>query len=412
MPFRMEIAIAIVLVIGFALVAFVLMRVVPQLVSTQVASQAEAQESRLAEREARLQQAQSDNASRQNSDLLRLNEERLKQETARGEELLKARQGEIDRNLEEIKKELLRVREFVTNTDQERAKSISSLAAVTQQSNEINEALRQGTSKLNETLAGGQSRGQWGERMAEDVLRVAGFIEGINYRKQHSLEDGGRPDFTFLLPDERVLHMDVKFPLASYSRFIDASTDVERDKATKDFLRDVKQRITEVTTRSYIDPANGTLDYAIVFIPNEQVYGFIQENDSSLVDFALKNRVVICSPLTLFAVLAVIRQSLENFRLAQRTDEILSVLGNFNKQWDNYKDHMDKLGVSLDRAQKVYSELTTTRTNMLDRQVRKVEELRQADGHQLTTGEEVIDAEITVEALDVQIELDELVSGD
>ena len=60
-------------------------------------------------------------------------------------------------------------------------------------------------------------RGQWGERMAEDVLRLAGFVENVNYRKQVQIEGGtGRPDYTFELPKGHVLYMDVKFPLAAY----------------------------------------------------------------------------------------------------------------------------------------------------------------------------------------------------
>jgi DNA recombination protein RmuC len=200
--------------------------------------------------------------------------------------------------------------------------------------------------------------------------------------------------------------MDVKFPLASYQRYVDAATDAERERTAKDFLRDVKQRITEVTTREYIDPATGTLDYTLVFIPNEQVYGFIQEQDPSVIDYALENRVVICSPLTLFAVLAVIRQAMENFRLAKRTDEILSVLGSFNKQWEAYKRQMSKLGNAIASTQRNYEELEGKRTRALDRQVKKVEDLR-SKGGALEAGETTDEP-----AADVDSELRELAAGD
>ena len=68
-------------------------------------------------------------------------------------------------------------------------------------------------------------RGQWGERIAEDVLRLSGFLEGVNYLRQHTLTDsGGRPDYTFLMPNGLVMHMDVKFPLDNYLRFLDAES--------------------------------------------------------------------------------------------------------------------------------------------------------------------------------------------
>ena len=83
--------------------------------------------------------------------------------------------------------------------------------------------------------------GQWGERMAEDVLRLAGFTEHVNYRKQTQVAGGtGRPDYTFDLPKGHVLYMDVKFPLASYLRYLEVGTDAERQAHLKRFLADVR----------------------------------------------------------------------------------------------------------------------------------------------------------------------------
>ena len=305
---------------------------------------------------------------------LTLADARLKTETARGEEQLKSRQRDIDTGMRNIAQALEKMTGFVQAVDKKRSDSILELATVTT-------ALMETTSRLDQALAGGQTRGQWGERMAEDVLRVAGFIEGVNFRKNRQIDAGTtRPDFTFLLPQERVLHMDVKFPLAGYLRFLEADTDSSRTAATKEFLTDVRQRIKEVTTRDYIDPGNGTLDYMLVFIPNEQVYGFIHQQDASIADEALRQRVVLCSPLTLFAVLAVMRQAMENFRLEQHANEILAALGAFNKQWTNFKEAMDGVGRRIEQTQKAYDIMSGTRVRQLDRQVTRVERLRQEAG--------------------------------
>ena len=84
-------------------------------------------------------------------------------------------------------------------------------------------ALAKTAGDLNSVLSSSQARGQWGERMAEDMLRAAGFIEGINYEKQDTITGGGRPDYTFLMPPDRVLYMDVKFPLDSYAKYVGAT---------------------------------------------------------------------------------------------------------------------------------------------------------------------------------------------
>ncbi|HLI33389.1 MAG TPA: DNA recombination protein RmuC [Solirubrobacteraceae bacterium] len=302
------------------------------------------------------------------------NKSLLAQETARGEEQLKARQQEIDRTLGEVRRELEGLREFVLTVDKQRGQSIVELATVTRESGRQTELLRQETKRLNEVLSGAQSRGQWGERMAEDVLRLAGMIEGVQYEKQRALGDGARPDFTFLIEGKR-LNMDVKTPMAHYQRYLSAASDAERAAEARAFRADVRARISEVRGRDYIDPEAGTLDYVLVFIPNEQVYAFLHENDPDLIDEALAQRVVLCSPLTLFAVLAVIRQAAENFRFAKRTDEVLRALGAFGAEWRKFKDQMGKLERALESARRAYDALAGTRTRQLDRRLERIGEL-------------------------------------
>ncbi len=304
----------------------------------------------------------------------------LEQGTARGEEQLKARRAEIDQGLAEVRKELGTLRELVREVDRKRGESLVKLETVTRESKQQTELLRSETGRLNEVLSGAQTRGQWGERMAEDVLRVAGFIEGVQYRKQQQIAGGAsRPDFTFFVQGQ-LLNMDVKTPMVEYQRYLTCSTDQEREAATRAFKRDVRARIREVGTRDYIDPEGGTLDYMLIFIPNEQVYGFIHEHDPDLLDEALQRKVVLCSPLTLFAILAVIRQASENFKLAQQTNEILQALGGFNKQWGMFKDQMSKVDRALETSRRAYAELMDTRTRQLDRQVERVDDLRVSAG--------------------------------
>lgn len=369
---------------------------------------AELEQKRLAHEQAlenRLLEAQTTMVDRQAETFLKLATSQLKQVGDANQQSLKQRQGEIDKGLSGLREELEKVRQFVTKTDSERVRSISEVSQAIRESRGVTEALRQDTIKLNEALAGGQSRGQWGERVADDVLRVAGFIEGVNYKKQQTTSGGNRPDFTFLLPDDRRLHMDVKMPMAAFKRYLDAPGEAERDTAAKEFLRDTKERIKEVTTRDYINPDEGTLDYTLVFIPNEQVYGFIHERDPEIVDFALNRHVVICSPLTLFAVLAVIRQSAENFRLESRTKDIQAAIVQFQGQWSKFKEQMDRVGGAIKQTNDRWTALVTTRTNQLDRQIAKVDRLR--------SGEDAADEHLIAEHVAlVEDEIFELASGD
>jgi DNA recombination protein RmuC len=195
------------------------------------------------------------------------------------------------------------------------------------------------------------------------------------------LEGGdNRPDFTFLLPRDQKLNMDVKFPFANYLRYLETGSEIEKESYKSAFFKDVRERVKEVTTRDYINPEAQTLDYVLVFIPNEQVYGFILENQSSFIDDALKSKVILCSPLTLYAILSVIRQGIDNFQLEQSAARMLALLGNFTKQWQAFITSFEKMGKRLEEAQKEFNSLATTRRTQLERPLSQIEELRRQKG--------------------------------
>src|SRR5581483_9586799 len=214
-------------------------------------------------------------------------------------------------------------------------------------------------------------------RMAEDVLRLAGFLEGVHYHKQRAI-DTGIPDFTFLLPDGLSLHLDVKFPLDNYWRYLDAESDIEQRRARDEFLRDVRNHVKSLASRGYLDGSEATVDCVLLFIPNEQLYAFIQEQDHSILDDALRRKLVFCSPLTLYAVLAVVRQAVDNFRVERTSGEILARLAAFTKQWDAFVEKMEKLDRSLTSARRDFDELTGTRRRMLERELDKIDDLRRS----------------------------------
>jgi DNA recombination protein RmuC len=206
-------------------------------------------------------------------------------------------------------------------------------------------------------------------------------VEGINYLKQKVLDGAAsRPDYTFQLPHGRKVNMDVKFPLNSYLRYLESESDLARETHRTQFLRDVRTRIKEVTGRDYINPEDETLDYVLVFIPNEQVYAFINQNDPTLLDDALKSKVILCSPFTLFAILSVIRQALDNFSVEKTAGEMLRYLGRFYKEWDKFRDSMDKAGRKLDEAREEFQRMITTRRNKLEKPLYEIEDMRRQKG--------------------------------
>jgi DNA recombination protein RmuC len=131
--------------------------------------------------------------------------------------------------------------------------------------------------------------------------------------------------------------------------------------------------------RGYVIPGI-TVDHVLLFIPNEAVYGFIHERDPDLADLALGQKVVLCSPFTLFAVLAVIRQAMDSFRIEQVGDEILQCLGGFGLQWQKFSEQVDVVARRLESTQRAYEDLAGTRRKALQRTIDQVDELRTRRG--------------------------------
>ncbi len=230
------------------------------------------------------------------------------------------------------------------------------------------------TFQLRQILSSSQSRGQWGERMVEDILNFIGLSEGLNYKKQIQF-GSDRPDFTFYLPDKKILNMDVKFPLAHYEKYINSNLEIEKKEEKKAFLKDVRDRIKEVSKRSYINPDKGTVDYVLLFIPNESIYSFLNQEDSSLIDYSLKNKILLCSPINLYAILSLIRQSVASFAMEQRAGEMQELISVFKTQWIKFISKLNLMEKSINALNNHFDDLKGPRIRSLEKPMDKINSL-------------------------------------
>lgn len=302
--------------------------------------------------------------------------ESLSRYTADNQTALDSKKGSIDQSLESMSAKLQEVTVLVRQLESVRAENYGQLTSRLIEASTATTKLRDSADQLRGILSNPTARGQWGERLAEDVLRAAGLIEGVSYRKQIAMESGCRPDFTFDLPNGLTLNMDVKFPLTSYLAWFDSTSDTDRKALAEQFKRDVQRAIKQVHERGYIDAAAGTVDYAILFVPNERVLSFLNECDPTAIDGALKNRVVICSPFSLYAVLVVVRQAMDNFHFTQNTSSMRTLHADFSKEWTKFKQDFEAIAQAIDELQEAFVVLTSTRRRKLDGVVDKIDALR------------------------------------
>jgi len=188
--------------------------------------------------------------------------------------------------------------------------------------------------------------------------------------------------------------MDVKFPLDKYSEYVTTNDDAVRAAAQKSFISAVKGHIDALAKRDYVNnSSDNTLDYVLMFVPNESISGFVHESDPTLIDYALDRKVVLCSPLTLYAFLVVIRQAADSFHTEKTAAEIMQLVNLFQRQWKEYTEAIDKVEKVFDSLQDQLASINTdgTRFKKLGVPIRAIEKMRTKQGIP-----ELSDTEVTI----------------
>jgi len=113
-----------------------------------------------------------------------------------------------------------------------------------------------------------------------------------------------------------------------------------------------------------------------MFIPNESIYSFLNQEDGELIDFSLGKKILLCSPVTLYAFLSLIRQAVSNFHMEQRAGEMQKLVNTFRDQWGKFADQVSKLGKTLGTLSNHYDELSGPRLRALEKPMEKIEDLQ------------------------------------
>jgi len=119
-----------------------------------------------------------------------------------------------------------------------------------------------------------------------------------------------------------------------------------------------------------------------MFIPNESIYYFINKEDGEMMDYALKKKIILCSPITLYAVLSLIHQAVGSFVMEEKAGIIQKHVQDFKSQWIKYVEKMDAMGKSITQTQKHYDDLAGARAKQLEKPMEKILDI-QMDNSQI-----------------------------
>src|SRR6266542_2227892 len=213
-------------------------------------------------------------------------------------------------------------------------------------------------------------RGTIGEVWLEELLRQ--ILPASHYEMQHVFRSGERVDAALKLGD-RLVPVDAKFPLEACQRMLAATGGgAEQERERRAFSRSLRDRIDEIADK-YIRPDEGTYEFALMYIPAENVYyeavmrGEDPDDGKSVLGHAMTRSVIPVSPHTFYAYLLVILHGLKGMRVEQRAREILEQLGRLRQQFDAFWSAFDTLGAHLGNAQKRYEESARQAGRVRDR---------------------------------------------
>ncbi len=235
----------------------------------------------------------------------------------------------------------------------------------------ITEGLQVSTDSLKNLLSNNRLRGAWGEQVAEDLLLAAGFVEGTNFTKQDATAEG-RPDFTVKLPDGSRLNIDAKFPFDDLMEYQAATTETAKKAALSKFSTSMKTKVKSITTKDYINPQDQTLDFVVMFIPNEMIFSFIYEKLPEINEYCNQRKVVLAGPFGFTAVLRLVLQAYKNFGYEKNLQEIFGLVSKFQEEYGKFGDSMERLGAQLSTAQKTFHEVEGTRSRQLTKVVDQI----------------------------------------
>lgn len=232
--------------------------------------------------------------------------------------------------------------------------SLGSLKEETQKVYEVSKDI----SSLQEILRAPKMRGGLGELFLENLLEQIMPHKDF-YELQYTFKSGERVDAVIKI-GKKIVPVDSKFPMESFSRFIEADDDEAKKRAKKEFVRSIKEHINSVASK-YILPDEDTYDFALMYIPAENVYyeSVIKDDDfgeeKSIFSHAMSKKVIPVSPNSFYAYLQVIILGLKGLGIEKKTQDVIKKLGMLKGSLERFKGDFDKIGTHIKNAGSSYS---------------------------------------------------------